>query len=198
MGVEILYNRHVKIAILGGRFDPPHIGHYLIAKQVLEMYPDIEKVLFIPVSAHQWKPTVASGRQRLAMLESFKEDRIEVLDIEIKREGISYSIDTIKAIKSETNAQIFWIVGSDILSEFHRWENAQELVKLATFLVFPRDPYHLPDKLPTGFTLISGKDLISTNLSSTIIRKRIKEGKSISHLVPKETEAYIKKHKLYK
>ena len=188
----------MRIAILGGRFDPPHIGHFLIAQQTLELIPHIDRLLLVPAATHQWKPTEASEKDRLTMLAPFAKGKIEISDTEIKRGGISYSIDTIRHVKQQTKAEIFWIVGSDILSEFDRWEKKDELTRLATFLVFPRDPYHLPKRLPKGFTLVKSPDLLSTNISSTVIRNRIKAGKSISHLVPRETEEYIIKHELYK
>ncbi len=188
----------MNIAILGGRFDPPHIGHYLIARQVLESNLKIDKILIVPAAQHQWKPIVAKGKDRLEMLKPFTEKKIEVSDMELQRGGISYSLDTIREVKVRTNAKIFWVVGSDIVSEFERWEKGQELLALATFLVFPRDPYRLPKKLPHGFKLISGKNLMATNLSSTMIRERIAQGKPITHLVPKETEIYIQKRGLYR
>lgn len=187
----------MKIAVLGGRFDPIHTGHVLIARQVLELVPEVDKVLFVPANQHQWKPTVANTKDRIAMIESVLEDRMQVSDIEIKRGGVSYSIDTIKALKKETGAQIYWVVGSDILPEFHRWEKADELVKEASFLVFPRDPYDLPTDLPEGFRLITGPNLLVTSFSGTAIRDRVKMGKSIKYLVPEAIEKYIIENKLY-
>lgn len=187
----------MKIAILGGRFDPPHIGHLLIARQVLEFDPTIDKVLFIPAFQHQWKPIEASPKDRIEMIKSVLEEGMEVSDVEIKREGVSYSIDTIKSLKAKTKAEIFWVVGSDIVAEFNRWKNSEELVKEATFLVFPRDPYDLPKNLPKGFELISSPNLLVTNFSGTSIRQRVKEGKSIKYLVPESVERYIKENSLY-
>jgi nicotinate-nucleotide adenylyltransferase len=187
----------MKIAILGGRFDPPHIGHFLVAQQVLDFRPDIDKVLLVPAFQHQWKPIVASPKDRLEMLQSFVTPQIEISDVEIKRGGISYSIDTIKKVKEQTGAEIFWIVGSDILAEFHKWEKADELLKLATFLIFPRDPYSLPATIPNGFEVIRSKKLLTTNFSSTLVRERITQGKSIKNIVPESVEVYIKEHKLY-
>lgn len=187
----------MRIAILGGRFDPIHAGHILIARQVLELRPEIDKVLFVPAYQHQWKPTVASPQERIVMIESVLEDRMEVSDVEIKRGGVSYSIDTIKTLKAQTGAQIYWIVGSDIIPEFERWEKADELVREATFLVFPRDPYDLPTNLPKGFKLISDPNLLVTSFSSTAIRERVKAGKSIKYLVPDDVEKYIVENKLY-
>ena len=122
---------------------------------------------------------------------------MEISDIEIKRGGISYSIDTIQAVKKETGAEIFWIVGSDILSEFHRWKKVDDLLRMATFLVFPRDPHALPTEIPAGFEVISSPNLLTTNFSSTVIRERIKNGESIKYLVPGKVGKYIKEHKLY-
>ncbi|MBI2621614.1 MAG: nicotinate (nicotinamide) nucleotide adenylyltransferase [Candidatus Levybacteria bacterium] len=187
----------MKLAVLGGRFDPIHTGHILVARQVLELVPDIDKVLFIPANKHQWKSTVADANDRMEMIKLCLEYKMEVSDIELKRKGISYSIDTIRALKQERGAQIFWIIGSDIVTEFDRWKKADELVKEATFLVFPRDPYDLPTNLPVGFELISGPNLLVTSFSGTAIRERVKTGKSIKYLVPEPVERYIKENKLY-
>lgn len=187
----------MKIAILGGRFDPPHIGHFLVAEQILEFRKDIDKVLLVPAFKHQWKPIIASPKDRLEMLQSFTMPGIEISDVEIKRKGISYSIDTIKKIKEETNAQLYWTVGSDILAEFHRWKKAKDLLKLATFLIFPRDPHALPTTIPQGFEVIRSEKLLTTNFSSTLVRERVSMGKSIRHLVPESVEKYILDHKLY-
>ncbi len=187
----------MKIGILGGSFDPPHIGHYFVIQQILGLRPEIDKVILVPAFQHQWKPAFASVEDRNNMLKYFVSNRVEISDIEIQRKGISYTIDTIKQLKNQTKAEVYWIVGSDILGEFERWEKKEELIKEARFLVFPRDPYHLPKKLPEGFECIQDKYLITTNISSTTIRQRIKMGKDITHLVPKEVEKYIIAHMLY-
>lgn len=188
----------MNIAVLGGSFDPPHIGHYFVIQQILELRPEIDKVLLVPAYQHQWKPAFATTEARRSMLKYFVDNRVEISDVEIQRKGISYTIDTIKQLKAQTGAKLYWIVGSDIISEFERWKNKDELIKEAHFLVFPRDPYHLPKKLPQGFECVQDKYLITTNISSTTIRQRIKTGKSIKGLVPKEVEKYIIRHKLYK
>lgn len=187
----------MKIAVLGGRFDPIHTGHLLIARQVLEFDPSIDKVIFVPAYEHHWKPIQASPEHRIEMIKSVLEDKMEVSDMEIKRKGVSYSIDTIRALKSETGAEIFWVVGSDIVREFDKWKDSDELVKEATFLVFPRDPYKLPDNLPNGFKLVETPTLQVANFSSTVIRDRIKEGKTIKYLVAPSVENYIKENNLY-
>ena len=188
---------NMNIAILGGSFDPPHRGHYLVLKQILKLRPDIDKIILVPVFQHQWKPINVSVKDRLAMLSYLTNDKIEISDIELKRKGISYTIDTVNEIKKQTEARIYWIVGSDILSEWKRWKRKDELVNKATFLIFPRDPYNIPKNVPQGFEIINDKNLITTDISSTAIRNRIKTGKSIHTMVPKKVEEYIIKHKLY-
>lgn len=187
----------MKIAILGGSFDPPHLGHYLVIRQLLDYRGDIDKILLVPTYRHQWKPSFASVKDRLAMVDSLVLDKTEISKVEINRKGISYTTDTVREIKKQTGADIYWVVGSDIVSEFHRWENTTQLLSLSTLLVFPRDPFHLPKRLPRGFELVKEKNLITTNISSTLVRQRFKKRKSISYLVPGEVETYIKKHRLY-
>lgn len=187
----------MNIAVLGGSFDPPHLGHYLVTRQILEVRKDIDKILLVPAFKHQWKPIQASTKDRINMLKSLETNKIEISNIEITRGGVSYTLDTVKKLKSITKSSIYWIVGSDILFEFNRWEKTEELLKLTTFLVFPRDPYHVPKKVPSGFEVINDKHLITTNISSTIIRERVKTKKPISYMVPKEVEKYIIERKLY-
>jgi len=187
----------MKIAVLGGSFDPPHIGHYFIVNQIAELREDIERIVLMPTYQHQWKPIQASAEDRLAMLGCFENKRIEVSDLEIRERSGKYTIDTIRKLKKDRNDDIYWIVGSDILSEWERWEKKDELLSLATFFVFPRDPFGLPKHLPKGFETVSKQQLITTSISSTVIRGRIKENKAISYLVPAEVEMYIKEKKLY-
>ena len=187
----------MKIAILGGRFDPPHTGHFLIAQQTLDFYMYIDKIVFVPAYKHAWSPIVASPIDRISMLQSSLQNRMEVSDIEVRRRKISYTVDTVKSIKKVTGADIYWIVGADILPEFYKWKEHEELASLAKFIVFPRDPHSLPKKIPQGFEVMKSPKLLTTNFSSSIIRERIKQGKSIKYLVPEAVERYIRGHNLY-
>ena len=86
---------HMKtIALFGGSFDPVHIGHTLVVNQILELRPDIEKIILVPAFKHQWKQSYATNKDRLAMLGNLVSKRVEVSEIELKRKGISYTIDT--------------------------------------------------------------------------------------------------------
>lgn len=184
------------IAVLGGSFDPPHIGHFWIAHQILEIRKDIEKIILIPVYKHQWKPIIASPEDRLKMLQYFVDVNIEVSDIEIKRKGISYTKDTLQDLKKNYE-KIYWIVGSDIITEYEKWDKKEELLDLTTFLVFPRDPFLMSEVLPHGFEPLIAPSLIASNISSTKIKERLKKGLSIENFVTLEVNSFIIKKKLY-
>lgn len=187
----------MKIAILGGRFDPPHVGHLWVAQQTLECFPWLSEVYLLPCFSHAWRPVVARPEERLKMCQLIVKDNISVCAKEISRGGVSYSVETVAQLKKDSENEYFWIVGSDAISDFSRWREAAKLARLISFLVFPRLDYPIKI-LPPGFKKIEGPNLVLTNLSSTIIRERIKKGLSISGLVPKTVEEYIKEKGLYK
>ncbi len=186
----------MNIAVFGGRFDPPHFGHLLVAEQVLEKMTKIDQVWLLPANTHPWKKMAASPLHRLNMTKFLETEKIKVSDLDIKRNGETYTIDTVRILKKDQANKYFWVCGSDTLKEFSRWKNYKQLSKLVPFLVFPRGYYQIK-KLPEGFSIVKNKGLITTNFSSTIIRKRIKMGLSITGLVPEKVEEYIRKHNLY-
>lgn len=188
----------MSIAVLGGSFDPPHLGHYWVTRQVLDYRKDIDQILLVPAYKHQWKKIIASSEDRLAMLHALKSPHIHLSTIELDRGGVSYTLDTVKALKEKTNATLYWIVGSDILSEYPNWDKTDNLLEYTRFLVFPRDPYLLPETLPDGFETIRMPELITSNISSTAIRKRIANGHTITDFVPETVERYITTHNLYR
>ncbi len=188
----------MRIAILGGRFDPPHWGHFWVARQVLEKGKGIDQVWLMPVYTHPWKASLASPFDRLNMLSFLTAAGIAVSDIEIQRGGISYTIETIRHLKENyPEHQFCWVVGSDALADFAKWRQAQKLATLLPFLVFPRSGYPIKI-LPFGMKRIEGEDIIQTNLSSSYIRQRLKAGLSIFGLVPEKVEDYIQKKNLYR
>lgn len=189
----------MNIAILGGRFDPPHWGHYWVARQLLHKDLDINQVWLMPVNIHpwKWKKTEASAQQRLEMVKFLEEESVKACSLEIERGGISYTVETIKILKKEYKEDSFyWTVGSDAISDFSNWRQAQKLSRLIPFLVFPRVGY--PVKLlPKGMKKINNDEIISTNLSSTFLRRQLKNGLSIKGFVPSQIEEYIKGERLY-
>lgn len=188
----------MQIALFGGRFDPPHNGHVHIAREVLKDVKGIDQVWFVPANTHPWRPIVASAEDRLTMAGFLEEENIKICDIDIKREGETYTIDTIRELEKTTDNTYVFICGADQLKDFHRWKAYKELEEKLHFIVFPRIGYDIPKVLPKNFTLMAPTDFIATDDNATDIRNRIKQGLSIDHLVPRKVAEYILKKKLYK
>lgn len=188
----------MRIGILGGSFDPPHLGHLLVARQTKEIM-HLEQIWLMPYFSHSWDSVVfSSPKDRFAMTELMQEDGIIASDEEIKVPVKSYTLDTVRRLKQKYLHEFFWIIGSDTLLEFERWKEYKQLLKEIIFFVFPRDGCPLPKKLPIGFQLISSPDLITPNISSTIIRNRIGKNLSIKGLISKPVLSYIQKQNLYR
>ena len=186
----------MNIAILGGRFDPPHIFHFWTAQQVLENSGNIDQVWYLPDYQNAFKTIVASVEDRLEMLRSIETGRIKTSRVGIKEQTVTYTVGVVNELIKDTANRYFWIVGSDILSEFSKWRDYQRLMRLITFLVMPRKDFPIK-QIPAGFKRIEG-NLMLSNVSSTIIRDRVRRGLTIAGLVFPETEEYIRKRNLYK
>ncbi len=187
----------MRVGILGGSFDPPHLGHILVARQVKEIMK-LDEVWLIPYFMHSWDKNVSLARHRLAMTKLIEEKGIIVSDEEIKYKRKNYTIQTVRRLKEKYSHTFFWIVGSDMLVDFKRWKEHENLIKEIEFLVVIRNGHSLPSRLPKSFKLVSSPEFITSNLSSSIIRYRIMKNLSVSGLVPKPVLSYIKKRKLYK
>jgi nicotinate-nucleotide adenylyltransferase len=197
-----------KIGILGGTFDPVHVGHLIVAQTTREIF-ELNCVMFIPCATppHKCAKDLCNANHRLAMIQMATEwnTEFEVSDIEIQRSGKSYAIDTVKILNSEhPDAEIYFIIGSDTLKQLHTWRNIYDLLPLCRFITFARTGHD--DMSPEGLNLddpwprrllddvIVGRHM---DISSTEIRYRIAEGLSIKYLVPPEVEMYIAEHNLY-
>ncbi|RMA92493.1 nicotinate (nicotinamide) nucleotide adenylyltransferase [Hydrogenothermus marinus] len=205
------------IALYGGSFDPVHIGHLRIAEDIREYY-DFEKIIFIPAYISPLKKKVrASAEDRLNMLRLSIKDNpyFEISEFEIKKGGKSYTIDTIKHFKNILGYNPYFIVGTDAFLSFHLWKQPEDLLKITNFIVVGRGKdnfFNLIDYLEENFPFVkvfrSEKlntsevgiyyfDCRRLDISSTEIRSRIKQKKSIKYLVLKEVEDYILNKKLY-
>lgn len=185
----------MNIAILGGRFDPPHIWHFWSAQQVLENVRGIEQVWYMPDYQNAFKNIISSVFDRTEMLKYMETGRIKTSNIALNQEA-SYTVSIVQELIKDTGNNYYWIVGSDILNEFSKWRDFQKLSRLIRFLVIPRKDFPIRS-LPSGFSRIEG-NLMLSNVSSTIIRERIKRGQTITGLVFPAVEEYIKKTGLYK
>ena len=185
-----------KIGILGGTFNPVHRGHIRLAKDACLRF-DLDRVLFIPCARppHKRPDGLAPAKHRLAMLKAVigGESRFAVSDIEIRRGGPSYSIDTLTRLKrDDPDARFFFIIGGDSVSELKSWRRIGELQALCTFVAAVRPGYRVRGS--GRVKMFQGRPV---DVSSSDIRRRIGEGKSIRRLVPAAVERYIVQHGLY-
>ncbi|MDO8657268.1 MAG: nicotinate (nicotinamide) nucleotide adenylyltransferase [Candidatus Levybacteria bacterium] len=199
----------MKIAILGSSFDPPHIGHALIATQVKELFK-MDEVWLMPSFIHPFGKKLSSSTRRLEMTALLEDNGIKASDFEIRQKKTSYTIDTLNLlIWLFPKDQFYWIIGSDQLNTFNQWKKWQDLVKKYPLIIFPRETdfnkieeqiksVFKIKKIPSNIFMPRNKNLIVTNISSTMVRDRIKERKEIKYLVPVGVEKYITEHGLYK
>lgn len=199
-----------RIGILGGTFNPVHNGHLILAQGALEAL-DLTRVLFIPCAMPPHKPATGllSAEHRKAMLTAAIEDdfRFEFSDVELRRGGRSYAIDTMTELRARMpDADFYWIIGADALLELRMWKDIARLLELCEFVTIPRpgvdisslEPGDLGLDLPWPERLmqniIKGRRI---DISSSDIRYRVAEGMSIRYLVPHAVEMYIAEHGLY-
>jgi nicotinate-nucleotide adenylyltransferase len=199
----------MKIGILGGSFDPPHIGHILIARQVKEKL-HLDMIWLMPAYQHPFAKQLISVEHRLAMTHLVEEKDIIVSDYEIKQNHSSYTIDTLTQLQSSHPKDTFyWITGSDQLDSFQKYKNWQTIVAQYNLVIFPRETAiaHLEEKtktclhlqtIPENIFLLQDKNLILTNISSTLVRTRLAKNESLDYIIPNKVARYIKKNKLYK
>lgn len=191
----------MRICLFGGTFDPPHIGHLLIAQTVCEA-EHFDKILFIPANKPPHKKVNTSLDDRLAMLNTAVEGNpnFEISDVEIRRGGVSYTIDTVKMIKEEIdpeNDEIFYLIGSDSLMDFHNWKGPREILDECQVVVAIR-PGFQPSDIPAWILhRIQFANIPRFEISSTNIRHRWAENKTIRYMVTLPVWEYIHKHNLY-
>lgn len=198
----------MRIGVFGGTFDPLHLAHLRVAEEVAEKQR-LDKVLFIPAARppHRRAPQ-ASPQDRLAMvrLGVAGNPKFEVSDCEIKRPGISYTVDTLAALKQRhPRDHFFLLMGMDQLLELHAWHDVPRLLKLCRVVAFSRPGQPLPEPgsvpgphgkpLPTrAFTVQSVSAL---EISATLIRRRAQRKESLRYLLPESVIRYLQKHQLY-
>ena len=192
------------VGIFGGSFDPIHFGHINLAIQIFEKKL-VDKIIFIPASCSPFKvdkPPKANAEHRINMLKLALDglDFATIDDIELKKEGVSYTIDTLRALK-EKFADLRLIVAKDTALEMHKWQNYQDVIKIAPLLVGRRENHiHFPSDMDANLKEMINKNLTAIkymDISSTDIRERLNKSLYCSHLVPAKVLDYIYQHKLY-
>jgi len=187
----------MKIGILGGTFNPIHIGHLILAEEARENLA-LDRVIFIPanLAPHKDGRDIIDARERLKMIKlAIKgNEHFSVSDLEIKRDGTSYTIDTIRAFKQIYRGDnLHFIIGSDLLKYLDGWKDLDEIMKMVKFIVATRPGFAL-DAIPSR---IATMPIRAVDVSGFEIRSAIKENKSFRYLVPDAVYKYILKKKLY-
>ncbi|HOM02953.1 MAG TPA: nicotinate-nucleotide adenylyltransferase [Acetivibrio sp.] len=198
-----------KIGILGGTFDPIHNGHLIMAEIIRGAF-ELDKVLFIPSGnpPHKKEQTVTDAYHRYNMVcEALKgNSHFEVSRIEVDREGYTYTIDTLGVLNEQYKgiATLYYIIGADVLYDLLTWKDYEKVFKICRFIAALRpgsDIEGFNDRIKyledTFSASILAAQIPLIEISSTMIRNRVKEGKSIKYLVPDAVENYIKREGLY-
>jgi nicotinate-nucleotide adenylyltransferase len=185
-----------RVGVFGGTFDPVHVGHLAIAVAALESVP-LDRVLFVPARRSPLKDRdpLASVADRVAMLEAAiaGEPRFALSRVELEREGVSYTVDTLEALRSE-GGELFLILGSDALADLARWRAPDRIHELSTILVAARPGAPEPDPMHRARTF----DAPRLDISSRELRARAARGRSLRYLVPDSVWEHINKRGLYK
>lgn len=200
-----------RVGLFGGTFDPIHFGHINLALAILEAH-QLDRVIFCPVAVSPFKdgtPPKASKEHRKEMLQLAIKPiaMFSLLNVELNRKGVSYTIDTIKDVLSDAEVQkkevdLFLMLGEDALHHFHRWKNVEEIVLLAPPLTGSRVTESLSsfDMLSPGVqdALRKGTTRIPVmEISSTTIRNRLAKRLYCGHFVPATVLEYVYNNKLY-
>ena len=190
----------MRLGLYGGSFDPPHVGHLLTASDACDALA-LDRLIWIPAAIQPLKAgqAYASPAQRLAMVRLLIDGdaRFEVDPVEIERDGLSYTVDTVAAYAERfPTAERFLLVGRDVLSSFDRWREPDRIRSLVTIAVLQRAVEEEGERdLPSGLLQLPTRRV---DVSSTEIRARLADGRSIHGFVPASVERYIETERLYR
>ena len=198
---------NVKYGIMGGTFNPIHYAHLFIADEVRDLF-NLDKIIFMPTGTPPHKNNLnidAFHRYSMTKLAVANNNKFTVTDIEVLNQDISYTVDTMQKLKSHhPDIDFYFITGTDAILELPTWKDPKTLLSLCKFISVNRPNYaddslelkikEITDNFGGEIFLVNGPEL---NLSSTQIRERVKDGKTIKYLVPDEVNDYILKNKLY-
>lgn len=197
-----------QIVIFGGCFNPPQNSHFSLVEQLTNEYSNIEKIVFVPVNSKYQKVDLIDNEHRYQMLKLVcdKNNKFEVSRLEVDSIRPLYTIETLREFeKKYPQYEIGFIIGSDNLKELDTWQKANELTNDFKIYVLQRNNDDIEKIIQeneflkkNAQTFIKAQNSITSNLSSTFVRERIKSEKSIRYLVPDEVIDYIEENKLYK
>ena len=190
-----------RIVVFGGSFNPPLNSHFSLAEQIVNEYEEVDKVLFVPVNNYYNKPGLLGNEHRYNMLKLVvdKNPNFGISRVELDSSRPLFTIETMELLSKEyPDYDMLFTIGSDNLKEIHTWEKAEELVTKYKILVLERDEDNMDEIITSNDFLIKHKDSfikvknnVRSNLSSTFVRNKINEGKSIRYITPDEVVFYI-------
>lgn len=188
----------MRLGLLGGSFNPIHHGHLITAVRAAEA-ASLDRVLFIPTAVSPLKPArgLAPARDRWALLKAAIRGNplFRASDLELRRGGISYSVDTLRALQASTGARLYWILGTDAARLLPRWKSIDEVRRLAEFIVVARPGDSIPPKMSKEHRVVRAPLL---DLSSSEIRDRLRNGLPVRYFVPDAVERLIRRKGLYR
>ncbi|MFH5823808.1 nicotinate-nucleotide adenylyltransferase [Georgenia sp. AZ-5] len=193
--------RRRRVGVMGGTFDPVHHGHLVAASEVRDAF-DLDEVIFVPTGENPFKQdrevTAAEHRYLMTVVATASNPRFTVSRVEIDRPGVTYTIDTLRALREQMpDAEFFFITGADVLPQILTWKDADELWSLAHFIGVTR-PGHQLDLGALPAAGVSLMEVPAMAISSTDCRDRVRAGKPVWYLVPDGVVQYIAKHGLYR
>lgn len=189
----------MRIGVFGGTFDPPHIGHLIVAGDVHARL-GLDRVLFVPsaVPPHKIARVRASAdlRARMVRAATGGDPRFEVDELELRRDGPSYTVDTLRELRDRfRGAELFFLIGMDALRDFPTWRAPDEILRMAQLAVLARAGDEELPEVGSGTVLVP---VTRIDLSATEIRRRIAAGESIRHLVSEPVREIIAREGLYR
>jgi nicotinate-nucleotide adenylyltransferase len=198
----------VRIGVLGGTFDPVHLGHIMVAEEARESL-DLSEIILVPAGQPLLKPAraITPAEHRIQMLHLAIGDKpyFRVSAIEIERPGPSYTVDTLAELRGQSGREneLFLILGWDSLVQLPEWREPSRIISLCCLVAVPRPRCQRPDleALEVSIPGISQRVVLLekpwVDISATTIREKAAQGLSLSHLVPEPVAGYIREHKLY-
>ncbi|MBO8172928.1 MAG: nicotinate-nucleotide adenylyltransferase [Bacillaceae bacterium] len=189
----------MKIGIFGGTFDPVHTAHLIMAEHVLDS-EELDRIWLMPaaVPPHKQGEEITDGRHRFRMLQLAVQDhpQLEVSSYELDKKGVSYTYETIRELKQHyPDHQFQFIIGADMVEYLPNWHRINELLSMVQFIAVARKGYRLDQ--PFTEHRVKKVDVPEVDISSSMIRERVRDGRSIRYLVPESVRAYIKEQGLY-
>ena len=188
-----------RLGVMGGTFDPIHYGHLVTAEEALQQF-GLDDVMFVPTGRPWMKEheviSAPEDRYLMTVIATASNPRFRVSRMEVDRDGTTYTVDTLRGIKAEHDADVFFISGADAILEIVQWKQPDELFELAHFIAATRPGYDIAafDAHPA----ITVMNIPALAISSTDIRARVAQGRPIRYLVPEGVNSYVQKAGLYR